>query len=138
MKHSDGRVKATNESLSNIRMLKLYSWSDIFFSRVLERRAEELAWIWKRMQNGQLVVTSIYFFPAILNALVFAVYIGLGNTLSLDIAFTVVTLLNIIRHPLAFFPEFFGQFLEFRVSMKRIASFLCVDEVNMTIIRQVQ
>lgn len=82
-------------------------------------------------------MASLYFFPAILNAVVFGFYIGFGNELSLDIAFAVITLLNIIRNPLAWFPDFFGQFLEFRVSMKRIAKFLCCDEVNASIIRHV-
>lgn len=48
MKHSDARVKATSESLNNIRMLKLYSWSEIFNRSILSKREEELKWLWKR------------------------------------------------------------------------------------------
>jgi uncharacterized membrane protein len=68
---------------------------------------------------------------------VFACYIGTGNYLSLDVAFTVITLLNMIKDPLRTLPLFVGSFLEFLVSMKRIQAFLLVDEVNTTLIRHV-
>lgn len=87
--------------------------------------------------NGVGVVSSLYFFPAVLSAVVFASYIGAGNYLSLDVAFTVITLLNMIKDPLRALPLFIGKFLEFLVSMKRIQSFLLVDEVNTTLIRKV-
>jgi len=137
MTRSDKRVKTTNESLNNIKMLKLYSWTSIFSESIRQKRSEELYWLWKRFVNGIGVVSSLYFFPAILSAVVFASYIGAGNYLSLDIAFTVITLLNMIKDPLRFLPLFIGSFLEFLVSMKRIQSFLLVDEVNTTLIRQV-
>ena len=60
------------------------------------------------MNYGNAVVTSLYFFPSLLSAVVFAVYIGLGNTLDLDIAFTVMTILNLIKAPLRALPMFIG------------------------------
>jgi len=120
MTRSDEHVKTTNESLNNIKMLKLYSWTSIFSESIRQKRSEELYWLWKRFVNGIGVVSSLYFFPAILSAVVFASYIGAGNYLSLDIAFTVITLLNMIKDPLRALPLFLGSFLEFLVSMKRI------------------
>lgn len=137
MKRSDSRVKTTNESLNNIKMLKLYSWTEIFAETIKEKRKEELEWLWKRFVNGQIVVTSLYFFPALLSAVVFAFFIGFGNILYLDIAFTVITVLNMIKDPLRMLPLFVGSFLEFLVSMNRIQEFMLVDEVNTTIIRHV-
>lgn len=137
MKYSDNRVKTTNESLNNIKMLKLYSWTSIFTETIRQKRSDELQWLWKRFRNGQKTVSSLYFFPAILSAVVFACYIGTGNYLSLDVAFTVITLLNMIKDPLRMLPLFVGSFLELLVSMKRIQAFLLVDEVNTTLIRHV-
>ena len=54
------------------------------------------------------MVTSFYFFPSILSAVVFSIYIGLGNTLDLEVAFTVITILNIIKDPLRTLPMFVG------------------------------
>lgn len=137
MKESDSRVKTTNESLNNIKMLKLYSWTNIFAETIKEKRAKELAVLWKRFENGRLIVTSLYFFPAMLTVVVFAAYIGSGHWLQLDTAFTVITLLNMIKDPLRTLPLFVGSFLEFTVSMKRIQAFMLVDEVNTTMTRHV-
>ena len=62
----------------------------------------------KRMRLGNVMVTSLYFFPSLLSAVVIATYIGLGNTLDLDIAFTVMTILNLIKEPLRSLPMFVG------------------------------
>ena len=120
MKYSDARIKAITESLNNIKMLKLYSWTDIFAKMISEKRALELGIIKKRFYYMNATVTSLYFFSSMLSAVVFAVYIGLGNTLDLDIAFTVLTILNLIKEPLRTFPRFIGSCIEFQVSMTRI------------------
>ena len=134
MTFSDARVKITNESLNNIKMLKLYSWTNIFAITIGKKRTTELAELWKRFRNGQLIVVSLYFFPQILSAVVFGFYIGFGNNLSLDVAFTVITILNMIKDPLRSLPMFVGTAIEFSVSMRRIQAFMNVDEVNTTII----
>ena len=86
---------------------------------------------------GVAIVSTLYFFPAILSAVIFSFYIGYGNTLSLDVAFTVMTILNLIKDPLRSLPMFIGQFLEFQVSMERIQAFIQVDEVNPSMIKNV-
>ena len=54
------------------------------------------------------MVSTLYLFPALLSAVIFSVYIGIGNTLSLDVAFTVMTILNLIKDPLRSLPTFIG------------------------------
>ena len=137
MKRSDSRVKTTNESLNNIKMLKLYSWTEIFSETIKSQRVEELIWLWHRYINGMVNVTTLYFFPAILSAVVFAFYIGTNHYLSLDMAFTISTLLNMIKDPMRTLPMFTGSMLEFLVSMRRIQAFLLVDEINPSIISRV-
>lgn len=52
MKKQDARVNTTSESLNNIKMLKLYSWTAIF-NRVIEsKRVEELGVLWQRFKYG--------------------------------------------------------------------------------------
>ena len=137
MKCSDARVKAITESLNNIKMLKLYSWTEIFAHMISEKRAKELNMLKQRFYYGNATVTSLYFFSSLLSAVVFAFYIGLGNTLDLDIAFTVLTILNLIKEPLRSLPRFVGNCIEFQVSMARIQEFILVDEVNTTVLRKV-
>ena len=94
--------------------------------------------LWKRFKNGWAVVVSLYFFPQILSAVVFGFYIGTGHTLQLDVAFTVMTILTMIKDPLRSLPMFVGTAIEFMVSMRRIQAFMNIDEVNTTIIQHVE
>jgi hypothetical protein len=91
----------------------------------------------KRFGVGVLVVASLYFFTNILSAVIFTTYIGLGSTLSLDIAFTVISVLNIISNPMRTFPMFLGSLIDLTVSLNRIQDFLIIDEINPTQIKQI-
>ena len=89
----------------------------------------------KRFGVGVLVVASLYFFTNILSAVIFTTYIGLGSTLSLDIAFTVISVLNIISNPMRTLPMFLGSLIDLTVSLNRIQDFLIIDEINPSQIR---
>ena len=69
-----------------------------------------------------------------MSATIFSVYIGVGNTLNLQNAFTVMTILNLLQDPLRTLPLFIGQMIEFLVSMKRIQDFISLPEINDTTI----
>lgn len=120
MKKTDARMQATTESLNNIKMLKLYAWTDVFKKFVKEKREEEMDVLWDRFKLGSLIVSSLYFFPQLQSAVVFSCFIAAGNVLSLETAFTVTTFLNLIKDPLRTLPLFVGQWIEFTVSMNRI------------------
>ena len=50
MKQKDARIKAITESLGNIKVLKMYGWTQIFQNIISEKRADELALLWKRFR----------------------------------------------------------------------------------------
>lgn len=52
MKLVDDRVNCTTEALNNIKMLKLYSWSDIFWDLIASKRLTELKVLWTRNTLG--------------------------------------------------------------------------------------
>ena len=97
MKKQDSRVSATTEALNNIKMLKLYSWTYEFENTINQKREAELGIYWKRLNVAMVSVTSLYFFPQILSAVVFSVYIGSGNKLDLATAYTVMTIFNNLK-----------------------------------------
>ena len=94
-------------------MVKMYSWGEVFKKLVKEKRIPELGMLRKRYNLSIVNISTLYFFPSILSAVIFSFYIGFGNTLRLDIAFTVMTILNLIKEPLRSLPQFIGQVLEF-------------------------
>ena len=69
--------------------------------------------------------------------MVFSFYIGFGGTLELDVAYTVIAILAMIKDPLRALPLFLGQLIEFRVAMRRIQDYLLVEEVNRSMVVQV-
>ena len=69
-----------------------------------------------------------------MSATIFAVYIGFVGMLDLSTAFTVLTVLNLIKDPLRTLPLFVGQSIEFTISMQRISDFILIEEVNKSII----
>ena len=56
-------MSATTESLNNIKMLKLYSWTKQFERNINDKREEELGVYWRRLNIAMVSVTSLYFFP---------------------------------------------------------------------------
>ena len=42
LERKDARMTETNESLNNIKMLKLYSWQELFEQRINQKRGVEL------------------------------------------------------------------------------------------------
>lgn len=66
MKKQDARVSMTTECLNNIKMIKLYSWVDIFKDMIDQRRKEELNVQWGRMNLLMLTIASLNFFPLML------------------------------------------------------------------------
>ncbi len=97
MTKTDARVSATTESLNNIKMLKLYSWTEAFEKNINEKRDIELGIMYRRFIIANFSVALMYFFPQILSAVVFSVFIGSGHVLDLSIAYTVMTIFNNLK-----------------------------------------
>jgi hypothetical protein len=97
MEKKDDRMNATTEALNNIKMLKLYSWIDIFKKRIVSTRNAEISVLKKKLVMQSISIASLYFFPQMLSCVIFTSFIGTGHTLDLSTAFTVLTILNIIK-----------------------------------------
>ncbi|KAH7925973.1 P-loop containing nucleoside triphosphate hydrolase protein [Leucogyrophana mollusca] len=131
MKARDERVSLMNEILGAIRMLKFMAWERSFEKRVLKIRDKELKYqklnyrisvlfsaIW---EASPLVVTLVSFFH-------FAVW--RRQTLTPSIAFTSMVVFQEMRFAFNALPETFINILQSIVSLKRIAKYLQLAEVN--------
>lgn len=79
-------------------------------------------------------MSSLYFFPASLQAICYTFFIGFGGRLSLGVGYVVLNVFNMIRDPIRMLPLFIGFAVEFAISMRRIQEFLLLDEINETIV----
>lgn len=131
VKKTDIRVKLMNEILSGIRVIKFYAWESPFMSSVLESRREELV-ILKQMAyivavGFTLVLQAL---PVVQPVLVFYTFIKLGNELTAAIAFTTISLFNLMQFPFAFLPLGLAQYSQSLVSTQRMHKFFLSDELD--------
>lgn len=97
MKKTDARVSITTECLNNIKMIKLYSWIEIFQKLIAQKRKEELKMQFRRMNNIMFTMASLFFFPMLLQCVSFSAYIGSGHGIDLSLSITIITIFNIIN-----------------------------------------
>lgn len=117
MKKQDARISVTTECLNNIKMIKLYSWVEIFRKLIAKKRGEELSMQLIRININMIIMASLYFFPIMLQVVSFTAYIGSGHVIDLSLAITIITIFNIVIQPIRNLPMFIGQFIEFIIAM---------------------
>ena len=132
LKYSDLRVKMMNEILAGIRIIKFYAWEKPFKKEVGELRDKEL-----RALTNLAYVSAVGFSLILLSApiiqpiLVFLTYINVQDEpLSASTAFTTVALFNIMRFPFAFLPMGLLQFIQSRISLRRLGNYLQLPELE--------
>ena len=108
MNKTDARVSITTECLNNIKMIKLYSWVEIFQKLIKSKRKEELSMQFIRMNYIMVTMSSLFFFPMLLQCVSFTAYIGSGHAIDLSLAITIITIFNIINQPIRSLPMFIG------------------------------
>lgn len=132
LKYSDLRVKMMNEILNGIRIIKFYGWEKAFGKEVGKLRRKELDAL-----TNLAYVSAVGFSLILLSApiiqpiLVFVTYVNIQSTpLDAATAFTTVALFNIMRFPFAFLPMGLLQYIQSKISLRRIELFLQLPELD--------
>ncbi|GMN31752.1 hypothetical protein TIFTF001_003380 [Ficus carica] len=130
MKAQNMRLKNLSEALTNMKVLKLYSW-ETHFKNVIERfRNEELEWVWElSLQKGYYIVL-FWSSPLLVGVITFWTCYLIGFKLSASNVFTFLAILRIIQEPIRFIPDVFEAFVEAKVSFSQIAKFLEAPELE--------
>ncbi|CEM14566.1 unnamed protein product [Vitrella brassicaformis CCMP3155] len=130
VKMTGKRVKLETEILQGIRIVKLYAWE-----RVLEERVSEIRRAEVRQLGRILFLTAITWLfqfcgPVLIAAVVFVLYVSLGNTLSVEKTFTVLAFLNLLRVPLALWPMAMKNVSDGLTSIGRLQQYLQRQEIE--------
>ena len=100
IKHSDDRVKCTNEILQAIRVVKLYAWEAPMEARVMNSRSKEMSFLARYLDYNSLLREIMFSAGPIATAVIFATSVyGLNNSLKVVQIFRVLAFLNILRFP---------------------------------------
>ena len=130
MAAKDARVSVMSELLAGIRVIKCFTWEDVFSSRVDEARTRELRHLAGRKYLDALCVYLWATTPVLISVLTFVIYVLLGNTLTAARVFTSVALFAMLTGPLNAFPWVLNGLVEATVSIRRLEKFFCLPEFN--------
>ncbi|KAH7973399.1 hypothetical protein HPB49_000667 [Dermacentor silvarum] len=136
MSLKDNRLMFTNEALSNIRILKFYTWEMPFLNRILSIRNQEVLTI---KFYAVLAATMRFFWftlPFVQSLAIFTVYMLTEGLTTLDVqtGFVCITLCSMLRMNLATCPDVISNFIQSSVALGRIAEFLDAEEKDTDII----
>jgi ABC-type multidrug transport system fused ATPase/permease subunit len=124
----DGRVGLIREMLMGMRNIKLRTLEKQFSQRIAEKRTEQMGYLakfWLTVATTRLL-SSIS--PTIIHVAIFAVYSGLGNSMTADIIFPALLYFDMLNEPLTNVTELLSAWNEGKVSLQRVESFLLAKE----------
>nr|XP_046179705.1 ATP-binding cassette sub-family C member 4-like [Oncorhynchus gorbuscha] len=127
---TDYRIRTMNEVVSGIRIIKMYAWEKPFSALVNEVRRKEISKIMSSSYLRGLNMASFFAASKIIVFITFTVYVLLGNTISASRVFVTVSLYSAVRLTVTlFFPSAVEKLSETRISVRRIKTFLLLDEI---------
>lgn len=131
MAATDKRIHTTNEVLQNIRIIKFFAWEHRFGKIVNEKRTAELKALRNKFILWAAAVAVWNTVPVVITFFSFMMYtVWEGKPLQPSIAFTAMSLFNILRVPLDQLGDMIAHVQESKVSVDRIEEFLNEEETD--------
>ncbi|ORY16095.1 ABC transporter type 1, transmembrane domain-containing protein [Clohesyomyces aquaticus] len=128
---TDARIHTTNEVLSNIRIIKYFAWEQRFIGQVNEKRYTELKFLRRRYILWAVAATVWSGSPVLITFLSFLVYTKVEHKdLIPSVAFTALSLFQILRIPLDQLADMVAHVQESKVSVDRIEEYLDEPETD--------
>lgn len=129
MKTTDIRINRMNELLNSIRIIKYFAWEQSFMQDINACRLKELKQLRRRYVMYSIASLSWNASPVLITLLTFVTYTKLaGHDLTASVAFTSLSLFNVLRAPLDQLADMITNVLQSKVSLDRVAAFLAEEE----------
>ncbi|XP_060579428.1 ATP-binding cassette sub-family C member 3-like [Ruditapes philippinarum] len=137
------RIKILNEVISGIKVLKMYAWEPSFMKRIQAIRQSEINCLWKYALYTATTIVFAVHSPFMINFTLILIYVLTSPTHSLgaEETFTALSIINILRYPIALCPFLVNGSVQGFVSVGRIQAFLWTEDVrtdNVNVVKQAE
>ncbi|XP_061980367.1 ABC transporter C family member 3-like [Populus nigra] len=130
MESKDKRMKATTEILRNMRILKLQGWEMKFLSKILELRKVETRWLKKYLYTSEVITVVAWVTPTVVAVATFGTCMLMGVPLDSGKVLSALATFEILQSPIYNLPNTVSMLIQTKVSLDRISSFLCLDDLQ--------
>ncbi|KAM3143254.1 hypothetical protein pb186bvf_004586 [Paramecium bursaria] len=130
MKAKDARTKCASDIFQQIKFIKINALENYFIDKISQLRAQEVQTIKSRLIAQSLNVLSVWLSPSLILNSTFVIFIALGNDLTPQNTFALVSLFQILQVPLLALPVSINALLETNVSLKRLQNFFAAAEMQ--------
>jgi len=131
VKHTDSRVKTTNEALQGMQSVKMFAWEEQFAKAVGVDRDHELSFLKRIAVLRGFSRSYMSALPGIVAVTSFVVFaLAQSGDVTASTLFSALVAFDQLRFPLLFYPMALAQLAQASVSGARVQKFLGMKEVG--------